>query len=60
MNISQITKDEIRNLSLSEKISIVENILDSTAKDDEYSRLIQSLYSRIFSYHPNFFEKKNR
>ena len=33
MNSRQITADEIRNLSLAEKISIVENILDSTVFD---------------------------
>lgn len=47
MNISRITADEIRCLSLEEKISIVEKILDSTVRDIEYSELSCSLYAKL-------------
>ena len=62
MNSRRITADEIRNLSLAEKISMVENILDSTVKENEYSEMIRSLYAkekrRIVSYHPRTSDEK--
>jgi putative addiction module component (TIGR02574 family) len=57
MNISQMTIDEIKKLSLSEKILIIEEIWDSIVKDNEYPELTdiqrEELNKRIDSYHAN-------
>ncbi len=57
MSISQMTIDEIKKLSLSEKILIIEEIWDSIAKDNEYPELTdiqrEELNRRIDSYHAN-------
>jgi len=57
MNISQVTIDEIKKLSLSEKILIIEEIWDSIVKDNEYPELTdtqrEELNRRIDSYHAN-------
>jgi putative addiction module component (TIGR02574 family) len=54
MSINQITIDEIKKLSLPEKILIVEEIWDSIAEDDEYPELTEAqrieLNRRIDSY----------
>ena len=60
MSVSQVTIDEIKKLSLSEKILIVEEIWDSIAKKSEYPELTKSqrdeLSRRIDSYHAGSFK----
>ena len=55
--MSYIMTDMIKNLSLSEKILLVEELWDSIANDDEYPELTASqaaeLNRRIDSYHAN-------
>ncbi len=57
MSISQMTIDEIKKLSLSENILIIEEIWNSIAKDNEYPELTdiqrEELNRRIDSYHAN-------
>lgn len=57
MDINQITFEEIKNLNVSEKILIVEELWDSIVKDNEYPELTESqqreLNSRISYYHTN-------
>jgi len=58
--ISQVTIDEIKKLSVSEKILIVEDIWDSIVKKNEYPALTEAqckeLSRRIDSYHSGSFE----
>ncbi len=60
MSISQTTLDEIKKLSVSEKVLIVEEIWDSIAKKNEYPELTEAqrgeLSRRIDSYHAGSFE----
>ncbi len=60
MIINQVTIDEIKKLSPSEKILIVEEIWDSIAKDNEYPELTEAQRNepdrRIDSYHAGSFE----
>lgn len=60
MGISQMTIDEIKKLSVSEKILIVEEIWDSIAKESEYPELTETqrkeLNRRIDSYHAASFK----
>ncbi len=60
MGISQTTTDEIKKLSVSEKILIVEDIWDSIVKKNEYPALTEAqckeLSRRIDSYHSGSFE----
>lgn len=55
MNISRESVDAIKNLSVPEKVLIVEEIWDSIARGDEYPELTVSqkeeLSKRIDSYH---------
>lgn len=55
MNISRESVDTIKNLSVSEKVLIVEEIWDSIARGDKYPELTASqkeeLNKRIDSYH---------
>ncbi len=57
MGFSQIKIDEIKRLSVSEKILIVEEIWDNIVKNDEYPELTEAqqaeLNKRIDSYHDN-------
>ncbi len=57
MNISQAAIDEIKNLDISEKILIVEDIWDSIVAKDEYPELTKEQYTelnrRIDSFHAN-------
>ena len=60
MSISQITIDEIKKLSVSKKVLIVEEIWDSIAKENEYPELTEAqrkeLNRRIDSYHTGSFK----
>ncbi len=60
MSINQLTIDEIKKLSMSEKILIVQEIWDSIAKENEYPELTEAqrgeLSRRIDSYHAGSFE----
>ncbi len=55
MSITKTQIDEIKNLSISEKILIVEEIWDSIASSSEYPEITDSqkteLNKRIDSYH---------
>ncbi len=55
MNISQATIDEIKKMSISEKILIVEDIWDSIVAEEEYPELTKEQYTelskRLDSYH---------
>ncbi len=55
-----MTIDEIKKLSVSEKILIVEEIWDSIARESEYPELTEAqrkeLNRRIDSYHAGSFE----
>ena len=57
MGINQDTIDEIKKLSLPEKVLIVEEIWNSIAQDNEYPELTDEqkteLNRRIDSYHAN-------
>ena len=57
MSISQVAIDEIKKLSVPEKILIVEEIWDSIVRNDEYPELTEArhaeLNKRIDSYHAN-------
>ena len=57
MSITQSTVDEIKLLSISEKILIVEEIWDSIITQDQYPDLTDEqarvLNARIDSYHAN-------
>jgi len=57
MELSQITVEEIKNLSITEKILIVEEIWDNIFSSNEYPELTEAqtaeLNKRIDSYHAN-------
>ena len=57
MSVTQESINEIKNLSISEKIIIVEEIWDSIATRSDYPELSESqrveLNRRIDSYHAN-------
>ena len=63
MSISQMTIDEIKKLSVSEKVLIVEEIWDSIAKGNEYPDLTEAqrkeLGRRIDSYHSGSFRGRS-
>ncbi len=63
MSISQTTINEIKKLSVSEKILIVEEIWDSIAKGNEYPELTEAqrveLNRRIDSYHAGSFRGRS-
>jgi putative addiction module component (TIGR02574 family) len=63
MNITQRTIDEIKTLSVSEKVLIVEDIWDSIAKGNEYPELTEAqrkeLERRIDSYHAGSFKARS-
>ena len=63
MSISQITIDEIKKLSVSEKVLIVEDIWDSIAKGNESPELTEAqrgeLNRRIDSYHAGSFRGRS-
>ncbi len=57
MGFSQVKIDEIKKLSLAEKILIVEEIWDNILKNEEYPELTEAqateLNKRIDAYHAN-------
>jgi len=57
MTVNYIMTDMAKNLSLSEKILLVEELWDSIAKNDEYPELTEfqatELNRRIDSFHAN-------